>query len=81
MLTASFGAARLPLAVAIQLTSEADACLVAVRIEDRWTSPTGKVWGDITTAALQIEPGGLFRGQSAMSSISGQANARAIAGS
>lgn len=29
-------------------------------------SPTGKVWGDITTAALQIEPGGLFRGQSAM---------------
>ncbi len=31
-------------------------------------SPTGKVWGDITTAALQIEPGGLFRGQSTMSS-------------
>jgi len=30
-------------------------------------SPTGKVWGDITTAALHIEPGGLFRGQSAMS--------------
>src|SRR6186997_2307134 len=25
------------------------------------------VWGDITTAALHIEPGGLFRGQSAMS--------------
>ncbi len=31
-------------------------------------SPTGKVWGDITTAALQIEPGGLFRGQSTMTS-------------
>ena len=31
-------------------------------------SPTGKVWGDITTAALQIEPGGLFRGQSTMAS-------------
>lgn len=30
-------------------------------------SPTGKVWGDITTAALQIDPGGLFRGQSTMS--------------
>ena len=30
-------------------------------------SPTGKIWGDITTAALHIEPGGLFRGQSAMS--------------
>jgi len=30
-------------------------------------SPTGKVWGDITTAALHIEPGGLFRGQSSMS--------------
>ncbi|EFO80326.1 hypothetical protein OSCT_1785 [Oscillochloris trichoides DG-6] len=29
-------------------------------------SPTGKVWGDITAAALHIEPGGLFRGQSAM---------------
>ncbi len=29
-------------------------------------SPTGKVWGDITTAALHIEPGGLFRGQSSM---------------
>jgi len=33
-------------------------------------SPTGKVWGDITTAALHIEPGGLFRGQSSMSSNS-----------
>lgn len=31
-------------------------------------SPTGKVWGDITTAALQIEPGGIFRGQSTMTS-------------
>lgn len=30
-------------------------------------SPTGKVWGDITVAALQIDPGGLFRGQSTMS--------------
>lgn len=30
-------------------------------------SHTGKVWGDITATALQIEPGGLFRGQSAMS--------------
>jgi cytoskeletal protein CcmA (bactofilin family) len=30
-------------------------------------SPTGKVWGDITTSALHIEPGGLFRGRSAMS--------------
>jgi cytoskeletal protein CcmA (bactofilin family) len=30
-------------------------------------SPTGKVWGDIATAALQIDPGGLFRGQSTMS--------------
>ncbi|GIV97137.1 MAG: hypothetical protein KatS3mg057_1794 [Herpetosiphonaceae bacterium] len=29
-------------------------------------SPSGKVWGDITTAALHIEPGGLFRGQSSM---------------
>ncbi|NTW03399.1 MAG: polymer-forming cytoskeletal protein [Oscillochloris sp.] len=29
-------------------------------------SPTGKVWGDITAAALHIEPGGLFRGQSSM---------------
>lgn len=31
-------------------------------------APTGKVWGDITTASLHIEPGGLFRGQSAMTS-------------
>jgi cytoskeletal protein CcmA (bactofilin family) len=30
-------------------------------------SQTGKVWGDITATALQIEPGGVFRGQSAMS--------------
>jgi cytoskeletal protein CcmA (bactofilin family) len=30
-------------------------------------SQSGKVWGDITATALQIEPGGLFRGQSAMS--------------
>jgi len=30
-------------------------------------SHTGKVWGDITATALQIEPGGVFRGQSAMS--------------
>ncbi len=30
-------------------------------------SPTGKIWGDITTGALQIDPGGLFRGQSTMS--------------
>ncbi|WP_052343906.1 bactofilin family protein [Kallotenue papyrolyticum] len=29
-------------------------------------SQTGKVWGDITATALQIEPGGLFRGQSSM---------------
>jgi cytoskeletal protein CcmA (bactofilin family) len=29
-------------------------------------APTGKVWGDISTAALHIEPGGLFRGQSTM---------------
>jgi cytoskeletal protein CcmA (bactofilin family) len=31
-------------------------------------SPTGKIWGDITAASLHIEPGGLFRGQSAMAS-------------
>ncbi|HYF65300.1 MAG TPA: polymer-forming cytoskeletal protein [Herpetosiphonaceae bacterium] len=31
-------------------------------------SPSGKVWGDITAASLHIEPGGLFRGQSAMTS-------------
>lgn len=30
-------------------------------------SSSGKVWGDITATALQIEPGGVFRGQSAMS--------------
>jgi len=30
-------------------------------------SPTGKVWGDIFTSGLHIEPGGLFRGQSTMS--------------
>jgi cytoskeletal protein CcmA (bactofilin family) len=29
-------------------------------------SETGKVWGDISAKALQIEPGGLFQGQSAM---------------
>jgi cytoskeletal protein CcmA (bactofilin family) len=29
-------------------------------------SPTGKVWGDITTPELQVDPGGLFRGQSTM---------------
>ncbi len=29
-------------------------------------SHTGKVWGDINATALQIEPGGVFRGQSAM---------------
>jgi cytoskeletal protein CcmA (bactofilin family) len=29
-------------------------------------APTGKVWGDISIAALHIEPGGLFRGQSTM---------------
>jgi hypothetical protein len=45
MLTSSFGAARLPLSVAVQVLPEPDGCLVAVRIEDRWTSPTGKVWG------------------------------------
>ncbi len=36
-------------------------------VEQLEISPTGKVWGDITTAALHIEPGGLFRGQSSMS--------------
>ena len=35
-------------------------------VEQLEISPTGKVWGDITAAALHIEPGGLFRGQSAM---------------
>jgi cytoskeletal protein CcmA (bactofilin family) len=29
-------------------------------------APTGKVWGDIAIGALHIEPGGLFRGQSTM---------------
>ncbi len=29
-------------------------------------SHTGKVWGEINASALQIEPGGVFRGQSAM---------------
>ena len=29
-------------------------------------SPSGKVWGDITASSLHIEPGGLFRGQSTM---------------
>ncbi|MBX0328459.1 polymer-forming cytoskeletal protein [Oscillochloris sp. ZM17-4] len=35
-------------------------------LEQLEISPTGKVWGDITAAALHIEPGGLFRGQSSM---------------
>ncbi len=35
-------------------------------LEQLEISPTGKVWGDITTSALHIEPGGLFRGQSSM---------------
>lgn len=29
-------------------------------------SETGKLWGSVTTSALHIEPGGMFRGQSAM---------------
>jgi cytoskeletal protein CcmA (bactofilin family) len=37
-------------------------------VEQLEISPTGKVWGDIITAALHIEPGGLFRGQSSMTS-------------
>lgn len=37
-------------------------------IEQLEISPTGKVWGDIVTGALHIEPGGLFRGQSSMTS-------------
>ncbi len=37
-----------------------------IAVEQLEISPTGKVWGDITTAALHIEPGGLFRGQSTM---------------
>ncbi|GAB4123481.1 MAG: polymer-forming cytoskeletal protein [Roseiflexaceae bacterium] len=35
-------------------------------VEQLEISPTGKVWGDIVTSALHIEPGGLFRGQSSM---------------
>ncbi len=31
-------------------------------------SETGKVWGDIVSGALLIEPGGLFQGQSSMTS-------------
>ncbi len=38
-----------------------------IAVEQLQISHTGKVWGDITATALQIEPGGLFRGQSAMS--------------
>ncbi|HEY0739598.1 MAG TPA: polymer-forming cytoskeletal protein [Herpetosiphonaceae bacterium] len=38
-----------------------------IATEQLQISQTGKVWGDITATALQIEPGGLFRGQSAMS--------------
>ncbi len=45
MLTASFGAAKLPLGVTVKLASDEGGCQVAIRIEDRWTSPTGKVWG------------------------------------
>jgi cytoskeletal protein CcmA (bactofilin family) len=37
-----------------------------IAVEQLEISPTGKVWGDITTSALHIEPGGLFRGQSSM---------------
>jgi cytoskeletal protein CcmA (bactofilin family) len=33
-------------------------------------SPTGKLWGDIATGKLHIEPGGLFRGQSEMTTSS-----------
>ena len=33
-------------------------------------APIGKVWGDIRTAALQIEPDGLFQGQCTMDSRS-----------
>ena len=33
-------------------------------------APTGRVWGDIRTAALQIQPDGLFRGQCTMGSRS-----------
>jgi hypothetical protein len=45
MLTASFGAAKLPLLVTVKLAESDEGCHVAIRIEDRWTSPTGKVWG------------------------------------
>ena len=38
-----------------------------IATEQLQISQTGKVWGDITATALQIEPGGLFRGQSPMS--------------
>lgn len=38
-----------------------------IATEQLQISHTGKVWGDITATALQIEPGGVFRGQSAMS--------------
>ncbi len=37
-----------------------------VATEQLEISQTGKVWGDITANALHIEPGGMFRGQSAM---------------
>ncbi len=37
-------------------------------LEQLEISPTGKMWGDIITGSLHIEPGGLFRGQSAMTS-------------
>jgi cytoskeletal protein CcmA (bactofilin family) len=37
--------------------------LVQHRVE---ISETGKVWGDIASPALLIEPGGLFQGQSTM---------------
>lgn len=37
-----------------------------IAVEQLQISQTGKVWGDITATALQIEPGGVFRGQSAM---------------
>ncbi|HEY1016629.1 MAG TPA: polymer-forming cytoskeletal protein [Herpetosiphonaceae bacterium] len=39
-----------------------------VATEQLEISPSGKVWGDISAASLHIEPGGLFRGQSAMTS-------------
>lgn len=37
-----------------------------VATEQLEISHTGKVWGDISANALHIEPGGMFRGQSAM---------------